>query len=84
MWLQSFLFQFSRILPLAKRTLVRLYLILKSDRIPSLQALGEITLHNLNEDVVFVIRSAKGASGTTSLGLAIGVHGARISCKKLK
>ncbi len=68
-----------KVLPSAKSKLVRLYLILESDRIPSLQALGEIPLNNLNEDVVFVIRGAEGASGMTSPGLAIGVHGTRIS-----
>jgi hypothetical protein len=55
-----------KVLPSAKRKLVRLSLILKSDCIPSLQALGEIPLDNLDEDVVFVIRGAKGASGTTT------------------
>jgi hypothetical protein len=70
-----------KVLPSAKIELVRLSLILKSDHIPSLQTLGEIPLDNLDEDVIFVIRGANRASGTTSPGLAIGVHGARISWK---
>ncbi len=70
----------SQVLPATKNCFHRLSLIRKSDRPPSLQALGEIPLDYLNEDVVIVIRGANGSSGgTTSPGLVIGVHGARIS-----
>jgi hypothetical protein len=68
------------VLPPTKNCLHRLSLIRNSDRPPCLQALGKIQLDYLNEDVVIVIRGANGSSGgTTSPGLAIGVHGARIS-----
>jgi hypothetical protein len=74
---------FPKVLPSAKSQLIRLHLILSGDCIPSLQALGEIPLNNLDEDVVFVIRGPKGASGTTSSGLATGVHGGRMSWKNI-
>ena len=61
----------------------RLSLIRKSDRPPLLQALGEIQLDNLDEDVVSVVWDAPRASATTSSGLAIDVHGARIRWKEI-
>ena len=39
----------------------------------------KISARFIDEDVVSVIRGANGSSGMTSPGLAIGVHGARIS-----
>jgi hypothetical protein len=72
-----------KVLPPTKNCLHRLSLIRSSDHPPSLQALGEIQLDNLDEDVVFVIRGANGESGTTSPSLAIGVHGARISWENI-
>jgi hypothetical protein len=38
---------------------------------------------NTDEDVVLVVGNAPSASNTTSLGLAIVIHGARISWKKI-
>jgi hypothetical protein len=67
-----------------KNCLHRLSLIHKSDRPPSLQALGEIQLDNLDEDVVSVVGDAPRASATTSSGLAFGVHRARIRRKEIR
>jgi hypothetical protein len=62
-----------KVLPLTKNCFHRLSLICKSNLPPSLQALDDI-----DEDVVSVVGNAPRASATTSSGLAIGIHGARI------
>jgi len=66
-----------------KNCLHRLSLIRKSDCSPSLQALGEILLNNLNDDFVSVVGDAPRASATASSGLAIGIHGTRIRWKEI-
>jgi hypothetical protein len=42
----------SKVLPLAKSSLTRLFLVLSSDLPPCLQALGEQLLDNVDDDVV--------------------------------
>jgi hypothetical protein len=72
-----------KVLPLTKNRFHRLSLICKSNLPPSLQALGGIQLDDIDEDVISVVGNAPRASATTSSGLAIGIHGARIRWKEI-
>jgi hypothetical protein len=67
----------------AKSCLSRLSLVCQSNLPPSLQTLGEMLLNDTNENVVFVIASAR-RTATNSLGLVIGIHGVTMQNSGIK
>jgi hypothetical protein len=72
-----------QVLSTAKSCLSRLSLVCQSNLPPSLQALGEMLLNNTNENVFFLIASAR-RMATISSGLVIGVHGVTIQNSGIK
>jgi hypothetical protein len=87
-WLLHMVAQFldpiiGQVLSTAKSCLSRLSLVCHSNLPPSLQALGELRLDDINEDVIFVIASTQRTATMSYLGLVIGVHGVMINLEKI-